>query len=1207
MDISDIENNKNVLNISNPTAIESESINNDDLLNKLSNDHEEDEENDDCLIRNSTSIHKKRVAIIDSDEEEPATSHNTNFDKNLSKTAPEDAVENSLKLYSKLCDSESSDEENGKEMESPIIPIKSKLSSNRPQKLVEENPKKMTAKEALQQRREIWSESQRMTRETNVSLPYHRPKTRTLKEFFEQRPKFSTSVPDGSVCVKPAIALKMNMQQLELVSKNLKEREKQIERYFKSEDDEISEKNKVDVEQTKSEEEINKEDGANNPEDQKNLNNEKGADEDCDLVNINNDMVEKCIEEIGSKNITLLENILIQPAKNEDSLIQSHEEITQNVLEPESKPKNVSDIIREKYGNFKPSLTKSKDFIDLDENVNELKERFIKHTAKKLPHKHNVHLDIVNVTNDEIHKEKLEITIEDDTIPIIEKPGERLKKLKDELEMKIAEEQTKFWKERAEKKPEMDEDEKVKQIDDDDDEYEDILDTIDNDEEEFTEIEDDEDGGEIIGDDDDENEEMEEKSKRKSEFLENEAEESDCGDCDDGEEMDVDNEENEEENENNSDADDEDECSKEDNNKKKKRLKRIIQVFENDSDEETENVPANIITKSDSESVPLDTTETMDDLSAPTPHQKRNDYTPVKPYMTQSKTELGFLTPVYHLTGLQSLNSKFLHDSPVSPFVLPKTSPLRMSQSGPQKKLFADDNALESQSTLDDLEHLCSGKFVTQSQNLSTTNNTEKSVRTEIYADSENSTQELLNICSGKFTGVTQLEPSANDKDENTNLDPIEKLENEEKSVESKILPKCTIYTSIKTSNDEIKNFNDVDDEKLILGLLEEDEEELESFKKKFESPQNLIRGKILDSDDEEQCPTINIKKKVRNCIQDDDEDENNQVLDNENSDSEEDLDNVQNKVEEIPEIEYDSEENEIEIEQKQGMKIADFFEKEAELSESEWGSADEDEKGIDDLEFEEGDNDKLDERKIKRDLERIHMRRILDDDNHEVKILQELLLDDGEMHGKGRERQFKWRNINNDENDTRKDEDDGEIYLDDENENEEEWRKKRYEREIFLKKQQDSIRIEETTLEIQSTSQIFKLGEAAIKRSLSNTSNNSNNTNQEKSNSPDFKSSFTLTNKKGSFLTRSEQVLARVAELTSKTVNPTIGGAKNSRNFVFHTIEIEEQTVKKRKADDGKLGTPISLKRLRLNNISPAVKKKSENTDRVKKLFTNW
>lgn len=55
-------------------------------------------------------------------------------------------------------------------------------------------------------------------------------------------------------------------------------------------------------------------------------------------------------------------------------------------------------------------------------------------------------------------------------------------------------------------------------------------------------------------------------------------------------------------------------------------------------------------------------------------------------------------------------------------------------------------------------------------------------------------------------------------------------------------------------------------------------------------------------------------------------------------------------------------------------LKLADFLEAEAELSESEWGSEDEDEKDLDQMEFEVGDKDKFDEEKVKSDLEKIHM-----------------------------------------------------------------------------------------------------------------------------------------------------------------------------------------------------------------------------------------
>lgn len=93
-----------------------------------------------------------------------------------------------------------------------------------------------------------------------------------------------------------------------------------------------------------------------------------------------------------------------------------------------------------------------------------------------------------------------------------------------------------------------------------------------------------------------------------------------------------------------------------------------------------------------------------------------------------------------------------------------------------------------------------------------------------------------------------------------------------------------------------------------------------------------------------------------------------------------------------------------------------------------------------------------------------------MDDDQREVKLLQELLLEDGELHGTGRQRQFKWKNIGhyksfniyflnsflsftdsfqNDEN-VAKNEDE-EFYY--ETECNEELGKIRHEREIFLQK----------------------------------------------------------------------------------------------------------------------------------------------------------
>lgn len=54
--------------------------------------------------------------------------------------------------------------------------------------------------------------------------------------------------------------------------------------------------------------------------------------------------------------------------------------------------------------------------------------------------------------------------------------------------------------------------------------------------------------------------------------------------------------------------------------------------------------------------------------------------------------------------------------------------------------------------------------------------------------------------------------------------------------------------------------------------------------------------------------------------------------------------------------------------------KASAYLENEAELSESEWGSADEDEKGLDVLEHELGDEDEFDKDKIQSELERIRL-----------------------------------------------------------------------------------------------------------------------------------------------------------------------------------------------------------------------------------------
>lgn len=75
----------------------------------------------------------------------------------------------------------------------------------------------MTAKEAAKQKIEIQSDSQRRLRESRTSLPYHKPKSHTIKEFLEKRSKLASALP---VIPKapPSLAIKMSKDQLMEVS-----------------------------------------------------------------------------------------------------------------------------------------------------------------------------------------------------------------------------------------------------------------------------------------------------------------------------------------------------------------------------------------------------------------------------------------------------------------------------------------------------------------------------------------------------------------------------------------------------------------------------------------------------------------------------------------------------------------------------------------------------------------------------------------------------------------------------------------------------------------------------------------------------------------------------------------------------------------------------------------------------------------------------
>ncbi|XP_018573516.1 claspin-like [Anoplophora glabripennis] len=1333
---------------------------------------------------NLENRHRTLAAIVDSDSEEemgPVIAHNKSFSDDAldtieqpvfitnaeGKLIPEKVdinknMSQAMRL-SALCDSDSSEDEASVENkldennclgETNVI-SKQYKKKQKPKENVARKPKKMTGKEAAQLRKEIKSESQRMLREKKISLPYHKPKSYTIKEFLSKRSKFSSAVPIN-VKAPPSVAIKMSAEQLTLVSEKLKEREKEVERFYKSEsesEDDCEHKDYVppsEVESSNQEDnkEVNEvtehsaalpvenkdeepqlqlavsENTSNAVENATVVSNvfenrvtEEGQMDvsannanfkDCDIldnmtIDNSSDVVDQnntdlTVIDNPNKEVSIhkdlgsgdkpVEDLEINNAPSEtlrtdegkeqcsmdyefslDGLDQNSETIheTENPAEkrstfeytdlvreienfgsddnqlstaPIEQPKNLSklELIKESLVNINPKLTGSpNDVIDLEtgvakpNEVTKLMKRFVEHNFKKAVPKNNVELSIISFESGEIHKETVAMKLEDesDLTAVEEKPGAKLQKLRIELQDQMAQKRSEWWKKKTteqsnNEKTNTDEGENEDCGPDDDDildDEEEEMDITESSEEEEEEVE--------------ENDHVDREEKKKSIFIDEEAEESD----EDGEIIEATSEDevaNQADDENEiddaSDCNENEEESEASNEKRcaNKTYKKILKGFSEDSDEEE------LVSKSEdlkkNEGANSVTTQEDDDIFPP--HQPQTSQTPIR-QITQKKSDFEFLTPLSYITGLQNFNSasKNLKDSPVTSVFqnINEPSPLKEKnwQQSLQKKLFIDTEMTDSQaeglyceqfpemqeaeesilthkeqpvdsrveefpSTLNAKENeerlvdLCSGKFPS----------TAELVENRL-GDQTPSTQDLLNICSGEFTGITQN--GSSEKQDNVTETPAD------------------MYSF--NTNKEVKSLDE--DQDLIISQLI-DEEEMEKFKKKFESPlisntqrriveefeEALTGGGVIDSDDD--TDTVGVKKKNKKRIMFSDDEDSEDENDEEVIDLQDEIDDDEDSNIAPDNVAYDSEENEIGVldddygTNMKKLKPSDFFENEAELSESEWDSADEDEKDLDTMEFEQGDDEKFDEKQIRTDLEKIHMRRMLDDDTREVKLLQEMLLEDGELHGTGRERQFKWKNIDSviESNETRKEEDD--VYLEEE-ESEEQWRKRRHEREMFLKKKLiNSQDLDDDNL--LSDSQLLKIGQKVLQRSQSNSQNSTPiDKNNIVSESPVLKQSFTLLSKRGSFLSRNDQVLQRLAEY-NKVTSVTLGTAtaKNSRNFLFQTVTVEETSVvskdKKRKATDG---TPSVIKKLRLtSNLSPAVKRKPSTKT---KLFGNW
>ncbi|KAK6181569.1 hypothetical protein SNE40_009396 [Patella caerulea] len=398
-------------------------------------------------------------------------------------------------------------------------------------------------------------------------------------------------------------------------------------------------------------------------------------------------------------------------------------------------------------------------------------------------------------------------------------------------------------------------------------------------------------------------------------------------------------------------------------------------------------------------------------------------------------------------------------------------------------------------------------------------------VEDDLPNNTQNNMDELLGLCSGRFA-ATQNTKTSSKSLFNDDVQPTQDGGNMDE-----LLGLCSgvfAATGVEKSQGIKRKLEDDDeDSDTSLKLLSEDEDDIKNTD---------------DGSDKEDVNNDDVSKKMED-----------------NSDSDEDVPNII-----------------IKSKKKKGFKNkfgklrAEFVDEEAELSGSEYES-DEDldiDEDDDILMEEEGDKDNpITETELRDQVGRAHLKQVIDEDKRELMRFQEMYLPDGDLHteGAGRMRRFRWSNMDDEsQQDMFGQDSDAEGEDGDEEATEElKWRMERFKREKFLEEQKENEeKVEEESQGEES--QIMKFGKCFLQKKDPVGSKNplqrsvSLPVNSSKTIEPTFVKPSLKTTKRGSFLNRSKEALAKIAVHTKAKMNPN--ATKHSRNFVFQVISPEKE-----------------------------------------------